>query len=209
MESVISPFTLPNKGVKPLRPNLVRKMEFCIPWQNWNIEDVQYGISQTNTRIENGLFIPIYFADKNVKCQAFHLLSPELIRQDIETTKEGIYIIVKIPKNNDFAKKLKEFDDRNLETASKYQSEWWAKSASQIVYKTALKNLPTGEVEWRLQIPDSGIFSCYDTSRKSWYASNESGLEKRKWKILARTSGLWVNETSFGMDWKLIGAFVV
>lgn len=184
-------------------------MEFCIPWQNWNIEDIQYGISQTNTRIENGLFIPIYFADKNVKCQAFHLLSPELTKQDIETTNEGIYIIVKMPKNSDFSKKLKEFDERNLQTASKHQSEWWVKSSKQIIYKTALKNLPTGEIEWRLQIPDSGIFSCYDTKRKSWYASNESGLEKRKWKILARTSGLWINETSFGMDWKLIGAFVI
>jgi hypothetical protein len=184
-------------------------MEFSIPWQNWNIEDIQYGLSQTNTRIDNGLFVPIYFADKNVKCQAFHLLSPELTIQDTESTNEGIYIIIKIPKDSEFCKKLREFDDRNLHEASKNQSGWWANSSKQISYKTALKNLPSGETEWRLQIPDSGIFSCYDTQRKSWYASNESGLAKRNWKILARTSGLWINQTSFGMDWKLIGAFVI
>jgi hypothetical protein len=144
-----------------------------------------------------------------VKCQAFHLLSPELTIQDTESTNEGIYIIIKIPKDSEFCKKLREFDDRNLQEAAQNQSSWWSNLSKQISYKTALKNHPNGETEWRLQIPDSGIFSCYDTQRKSWYASNEAGLAKRNWKILARTSGLWINQTSFGMDWKLIGAFVI
>jgi len=183
-------------------------MEFSIPWQNWNVEDIQYGAAQTNTRIEEGLFVPIYFADKNVKCQAFHVMTPELTIQESETTKEGVFVILKIPQTTDFGKKLKEFDERNLNHAADFKSTWW--SNENIAYKTALKNLPNGELEWRLQIPDSGIFSCYDTSRKGWYGSNESGLtNKRKWKIMARTSGLWINETSFGMDWKLIGAFVM
>jgi len=184
-------------------------MEFSIPWQNWNIEDIQYGLAQVNTRIENGLFVPIYYSDKNVKCQAFHLLTPELEIQEIESTKEGIFIIIKIPKSNEFCNKLRTFDEHNLQVASLNQATWWSNSSSQISYKTALRSLPTGETEWRLQIPDSGIFSCYDTQRRSWYASNEAGLAKRKWKILARTSGLWITESSFGMDWKLIGAFVI
>lgn len=181
-------------------------MEFGIPWQRWNIEDIQYGNSQSNTRIENGFFVPLYFADKHVKCQAFHLLSPELTIQEIETTRDGVYIILKIPKTTEFGKKLKEFDERNLQKAG----EWFTKaedSSSRISYKTALKNLPNGDLEWRLQIPDSGVFSCFDSNRKGWYASNESGLVNRKWKILARTSGLWLMDSSFGMDWKLIGAF--
>lgn len=181
-------------------------MEFSIPWQNWNIEDIQYGASQVNTRIENGLFVPIYFADKNVRCQAFHLLSPELIIHEIETTHEGMYAVIRIPKMSEFANKLRAFDERNLQQAAGFQTAWFTKPA--VSYKSALKNIDK-EVEWRLQIPDSGIFSCYDTVRKSWYASNETGLVKRKWKILARTSGLWINQSSFGMEWKLIGAFVL
>jgi hypothetical protein len=183
-------------------------MEFCIPWQNWDTDDIKYGLSQANTRIENGLFVPIYFADKNVKCQAFHLLSPELTFQNIETTNEGMFIVLKIPETSEFIKKLRMFDDKNLELATNNQNEWWPNNPGEISYKTAMTKVKE-ETEWRLQIPDSGIFSCYDTQRKSWYASNESGLNKRKWKILARTSGLWINNNSFGMDWKLIGAFVV
>lgn len=184
-------------------------MEFSIPWQNWNIEDVQYGLSQVNTRIESGLFVPIYFSDKNVKCQALHILSPELSIQGIEATNDGMYIIVKIPKESEFGVKLKDFDERNLQQADSFKSIWWTNPTILISYKTALKKMENGDVEWRLQIPDSGIFSCYDTQRKSWYASNESGFLKRKWKILARTSGLWINQNSFGMEWKLIGAFVI
>ena len=184
-------------------------MEFSIPWQNLNIEDIQYGNAQSNTRIENGFFVPIYFADKHVRCQAFHLLSPELTIQEIETTRDGVFIILKIPKTTDFGKKLKAFDERNLQNAEECRKEWFStgKSEQTITYKTALKNLPNGDLEWRLQIPDSGVFSCYDSSRKGWYGSNESGLVNRKWKILARTSGLWIIDSSFGMDWKLIGAF--
>jgi hypothetical protein len=184
-------------------------MEFGIPWQNWNIDDVQYGSAQLNTRIDNGLFVPIFFLNKNVKCQALHILSPEMIIQETESTNDGMYIIVKIPKDSEFVIKLKEFDERNLQQATDFKSTWWTNTSSIISYKTALKTLESGDIEWRLQIPDSGIFSCYDLQRKSWYASNESGLIKRKWKILARTSGLWINNNSFGMEWKLIGAFVV
>ena len=180
-------------------------MEFGIPWQNWNIEDIQYGNVQSNTRIENGLFVPVYFADKHVKCQAFHLLSPELTIQEIENTRDGTFIILKIPSTTDFGKKLKAFDEHNLQKAE----EWFTTHNSQkITYKTALKNLPNGDLEWRMQIPDSGVFSSYDSQRKGWYASNEAGLVNRKWKILARTSGVWIIDSSFGMDWKLIGAFV-
>lgn len=187
-------------------------MEFSIPWQNWNIEDIHYGMSQINTRIEDGLFVPIYFADKHVKCQAFHLLSPELTIQEVETTNDGIYLIIKIPKNTDFNNKLKEFDIKNLQHATYHQSHWWpqlTQGQGQGQYKSALKIQASGDSEWRLQIPDSGIFSYYDTQKKSWYGSTEVGLMKRKLKILARTSGLWINKTSFGMDWKLIGAFIV
>lgn len=191
-------------------------MEFSIPWQNWNIEDIHYGMSQINTRIEDGLFVPIYFADKHVKCQAFHLLSPELTIQEVETTNDGIYLIIKIPKNTDFNNKLKEFDLKNLQHATYHQSQWWphliqghVQTQTHGTYKSSLKTQPSGDSEWRLQIPDSGIFSYYDTQKKSWYGSTEAGLMKRKLKILARTSGLWINKTSFGMDWKLIGAFIV
>jgi len=186
-------------------------MEFGIPWQNWNINDIQYGLSQSNTRIEDGLFVPIYFSDKYVKCQAFHLLSPELTIHEMETANDGIFLHFKIPKDSEFSRKMREFDQRNLHEAEDFKEGWWPKNriTNPISYKTALKTLQNGDLEWRLQIPDSGIFSCYDTQRKSWYASNESGLMKRKWKILARTSGLWINHNSFGMDWKLIGAFVV
>jgi hypothetical protein len=184
-------------------------MEFCIPWQNWNIEDIQYGIYQNNTRIENGFFVPIYFADKYVKCQAFHLMTPELTINETDLTHETNYLHFKIPKNSDFEKKIREFDLRNLSEAEKFKEAWWPKNNNQISYNTALKSLSSGDTEWRLQIPDSGIFSCDDTVRKCWYTSNESGLAKRKWKIMVRTSGLWINQNSFGMDWKLIGAFVL
>jgi hypothetical protein len=186
-------------------------MEFAIPWQNLNIDDIQYGLSQNNTRIDDGLFVPIYYADKNVRCQAVHILTPELIIRDIESCDDGIYLNFLIPTNSDFLKKLKELDLRNLQEADTHKNTWWPKNKflTDISYKTVLKTLSNGQTEWRLQIPDSGIFSCYDTARKSWYASNESGLQKRKWKILGRTSGLWINQNSFGMDWKLIGAFVI
>jgi hypothetical protein len=183
-------------------------MEFSIPWQKWNVEDIQYGLAQINTRIEGGLFVPIYFVDNNVKCQAFHVLTPELTIQEIETTKSGVFAILKIPHKNDFGKRLQEFDVRNLQHAAKFKSTWG--SSENVSYETGLKKLQNGDLEWRLQIPDSGIFSCYDTSRKSWYGSNEAGItSKRHWKIMARTSGLWINQGSFGMDWKLIGAFVI
>jgi hypothetical protein len=96
-------------------------MEFCIPWQNWNIEDIQYGIYQNNTRIENGFFVPIYFADKYVKCQAFHLMTPELTINETDLTHETNYLHFKIPKNSDFEKKIREFDLRNLSEAEKFK----------------------------------------------------------------------------------------
>jgi len=185
-------------------------MEFSLPWQNWEIEDIQYGLFQTNTRIENGLFVPIYYTDKTVKCQALHVLSPVLTIVDTKSNVDGTFIILKIPKDNEFAEKLKQFDQRNIDQATHNQNMWWAKNAPKpLSYKTALKTLINGDLEWQVQIPDSGIFSCFDTQRKAWYASNESGTAKRKWKILVRTSGLWVDQSSFGMEWKLIGAFVV
>ena len=198
-----------NKGVKPLRPNKNRGlMEFCIPWQNWNVEDVQYGLSQTNTRIENGLFIPIYYSDKNVKCQAVHLLSPPLSIISIDSSKIGTFLVIRINKGTDFAKKILDFETRNLNQASRNQHSWWNQE-KKIAYKTALTKYESGDIDWRVQVPDSGVYSAFDTTRKSWYASTESGLAKRQIKILARASGLWVDTNAFGMEWKLIGAFVV
>jgi hypothetical protein len=172
-------------------------MEFSIPWQNWNIEDIKYGLAQNNTRIENGLFVPIYFSDKNVTCQAFHVLTPEVVIKDVETIHDKMFLVLKLSDANNFGLKLGQFDQKNLEYGK-------ILTLGAIEYQSALK----GD-EWYIQIPDSGIFSCYDTKRKSWYASNEAGLLKRKWRILARTSGLWINQTNYGMDWKLIGAFVL
>lgn len=183
-------------------------MEFCIPWQRLNVQDIQFGLSQTNTRIENGLFIPIYYSDKNVKCQAVHLLSPPLQISGIDSTKNGTFLVIKLPGSTEFANKILEFELRNLAHATKNQNIWWT-NKSNLSYKTAITKLQSGDLEWRVQIPDSGIYSCFDTVRKSWYASNESGLAKRNCKILARTSGLWVDQQAFGMEWKLIGAFAV
>ena len=184
-------------------------MEFCIPWQRLNVPDIQYGLSQTNTRIDNGLFIPIYYSDKNVKCQALHLLSPALQVLGIDSTKNGTFLIVSVSGLTEFAKRLLDFELRNLAHATKNQKIWWHQDKSNLSYKTAITKLANGDLEWRIQIPDSGIYSCFDTNRKSWYASNESGLAKRQMKVLARTSGLWVDQTAFGMEWKLIGAFVI
>jgi len=186
-------------------------MEFCIPWENWETEHIQYALSQENTRVDNALFVPIYYMDRLVKCQALHILSPTLsISDKIEATNLGTFIVVHIDKNSEFGKKLNSFENRNMEHATQNQSTWWPLNAtSKIMYKTALITLPSGNLEWRIQIPDSGIFSCYDTQRKSWFASNESGLVNRKWKIVARISGLWVDQKAFGMEWKLIGAFVL
>jgi len=186
-------------------------MEFCIPWENWNVEDIQYGLSQSNTRIENGLFVPIFYADRTVKCQAFHILSPPLtISETVEATNQGTFLVVNIPKDSMFGEKLKGFKTHNMNHATRNQTTWWASNIQKsISYKTALTTLDSGDLEWRIQIPDSGIFTCYDTQRKSWYASNEAGLVNRQWKILARTSGLWIDQHAFGMEWKLIGTFVV
>lgn len=181
-------------------------MEFCIPWQRWNIKDIQYGLSQTNTRIENGLFVPIYYTDKNVKCQAVHLLSPALQISGIESTTNGTFIIVKVLINTEFGAKLMEFETHNQNQAIKNQ--YWLIKPS-LIYKTGLIAINKDELEWRVQIPDTGIYSCFDCIRKSWYASNESGLTKRSCRIVARTSGLWIDKVAFGMEWKLIGAFVV
>jgi len=183
-------------------------MEFCIPWQRLNVPDIQYGLSQINTRIENGLFVPIYYSDKNVKCQALHLLSPALQVIGTDPTKNGTFLVLKVPGSIEFAQKLLEFELRNLNHATKNQNMWWA-NKSNLSYKTAITKLPAGDLEWRIQIPDSGIYSCFDTTRKSWYASNESGLAKRSCRVLARTSGLWIDNQAFGMEWKLIGAFAV
>jgi len=183
-------------------------MEFCIPWQRWNIPDIQYGLSQTNTRIENGLFVPIYYSDKNVKCQAVHLLAPAFTVQGIDATKNGTFLVIKVPAKAEFASKLLDFETRNLNLATKNQHAWWPNKTS-LSYKTALTTLQNGDLEWRIQIPDSGIYSCFDSVRKSWYASNESGLARRECRVLARTSGLWIDHSAFGMEWKLIGAFIV
>jgi hypothetical protein len=186
-------------------------MEFCIPWENWIVENIQYGLSQTNTRIDNGLFVPIYYADRSVRCQAFHILSlPLSISEKIEATNLGTFLVINIDKDCEFGKKLKEFELRNMAHATHNKSLWWPSNSSKaMTYKTALTTLASGNLEWRIQIPDSGIFSCYDTLRKSWFASNEPGLANRKFKILARTSGLWVDQSGFGMEWKLIGTFVM
>ena len=181
-------------------------MEFCIPWQRWNIQDIQYGLSQTNTRIESGLFVPIYYTDKNVKCQAVHLLSPPLQIVRIDAIRDGTYLVVKVPLQSEFGLKIMEFESRNKNHAAKNQQVW---SKPILSYKSALLNSNKEEIEWRIQIPDTGIYSCFDTVRTSWYASNESGLAKRNCRILARTSGLWIDHTQFGMDWKLIGAFAI
>jgi hypothetical protein len=184
-------------------------MEFSIPWENWVVSDIQYGLSQTNTRIENGLFVPIFYSNSEVRCQAFHVMSPPLTLHDkIESNNAGTYVSVKIPKESEFGKKLKEFDAQNVAHAALNKNSWWAGNRT-TNYRSVLSSNSMGELEWRIQIPDSGIFSCFDMQRKSWFASNESGLSRsRQWRILARTSGLWVDQGAFGMEWKLIGAFV-
>lgn len=183
-------------------------MEFCIPWQNWNVEDVQYGLSQVNTRIDKGLFVPIYYSDKNVKCQAVHLLSPPLTITGIDPSKSGTFVVMRVNKGTEFAAKLLDFETRNMNQASRHQHSWWNQE-KQITYKTALTKYENGDIDWRIHVPDSGIYSAFDTVRKTWYASTESGLVKRQIKVLARASGLWVDPVAFGMEWKLIGAFVI
>lgn len=183
-------------------------MEFSIPWENWNVKEVQYGLSQTNTRIENGLFVPIFYSNTLIRCQAFHLLSPLLVMNDsIEQKAAGTYINMRIPKDSEFGKRMKELDAQNLQEANKNKSIWWSNN-NRHVYHSSLKTLSSGDIEWSIQVPESGIFTCFDSVRKSWYASNESGLVKRHWRIMVRTSGLWIDQNGFGMDWKLIGAFV-
>lgn len=183
-------------------------MEFCIPWKNWIVNDVQYGLYQLNTRIDGGLFVPIYYSDKNVKCQAVHLLSPPLNIVGLDSTKMGTFLVLRINKDSDFGQKLLDLDTHNLNHAARNQHNWWNQEKL-ISYKTALNKYDNGDIDWRVQVPDSGVYSAFDTIRKSWYASNESGLSKRQAKILARTSGMWVDPLAFGMDWKLIGAFFV
>lgn len=183
-------------------------MEFAIPWENWNVKEVQYGLAQTNTRIDNGLFVPIFYSNQLIRCQAFHLLSPILVmNDDIENKQTGTFIVVRIPKDSEFAKKVKELDAQNLQEAVKNKNIWWS-TASKHTYHSSLRNHSSGDLEWQIQVPDSGIFTCFDCTRKKWFASNESGLTRRKWRILVRTSGLWIDQHGFGMDWKLIGAFV-
>ena len=183
-------------------------MEFCIPWQNWNIEDIHYGLHQVNTRIESGLFVPIYYTNQTIRCQAFHVLTPALEIRGTEYGANGVYLKIHVEQESDFAKALLAFDDRNLTHATGNKNLWWPQKKG-LQYQTAIKQLPSGDLEWRVQIPETGIFTCFDTKRKCWYASNESNLENRKWKIVARTSGLWIDANSFGMEWKLIGAFVI
>jgi hypothetical protein len=184
-------------------------MEFSIPWQNWNVNNVQYGIRQTNTRIEDGLFIPLYYNERYIRCQALHLYTPELHLKEILSLATGTYAVLEIDKAVDgpFCEKIADFELQNKNIADKNKSVWWQDSSANYIYKTAFTETPTS-ILWQLQIPDSGIFSCYDTSRKSWYASNEDGLKERNWRVLARTSGIWVDKTSYGIDWKIIGAFV-
>jgi hypothetical protein len=185
-------------------------MEFCVPWQNWSIEDIHYGVQQVNTRIDNGLFVPIFYANQNLRCQAFHVLTPALDIKDIDSSNpNAVFLKVRMDADTDFGKRLLEFDERNLQLATTNKTIWWSDKSKKQTYHTAVKILPKNRIEWQIQIPDSGIFTCYDTQRKSWYASNESNLQGRKWKLVARTSGLWIDNTSFGMEWKLIGAFVI
>ena len=184
-------------------------MEFCIPWQRWNTDDIHYGLHQTNTRIEDGLFIPIYYANQNIRCQAFHVLTPELEIKSIDNGSTGVFVKVILNKDDEFSKRLVEFDEKNLAHAALHKTLWWDTKKTKLSYETAVKRLPDGVIEWKVQIPDSGIFSCFDTKRKCWYASNESALQGRKWKLVVRTSGLWIDANSFGMEWKLIGAFVI
>jgi hypothetical protein len=182
-------------------------MEFAVPWERLTVSDVQYGLSQINTRIENGLFIPVYYANRDIRCQALHLLSPSILITDrIDANSVGTFITVRIPHDSEFGKKLQDLDNQNIQHAILHKTSW---GSQRLNYKSSLSQLPDGDLDWRIQIPDSGVFSCFDTQRKSWFASNESGLTKtRTWRILARSSGLWVDPVGFGMDWKLIGAFV-
>jgi len=183
-------------------------MEFCIPWQRWNTEDIHYGLHQVNTRIENGLFVPIYYANQSLRCQAIHVLTPALDISTVENGSNGVFLKVTLSADSEFGKRLLEFDEKNLAQATINKSLWWTNKQSKLSYETAVKRLPSG-IEWKIQIPDSGIFTCFDTKRKCWYASNESALQGREWKLVARTSGLWIDSSSFGMEWKLIGAFVI
>ena len=184
-------------------------MEFSIPWENLTVPDIQYGLAQTNTRIENGLFVPIFYANKEIRCQALHILTPLLPLSDrVDANSNGTYLTLRVSKDLEFYSKLLQLESQNLRHASLNRATW---STQQRVhtYKSAITQLQNGDLDWRIQIPDSGIFSCFDTHRKSWFASSESGLTKtRTWRILARTSGLWIDQAAFGMDWKLIGAFV-
>ena len=184
-------------------------MEFCIPWQNWSNNDIQYGLHQVNTRIDNGLFVPIFYANQNVRCQAFHLLTPLIETIGIETTANGTFLKIVIPQAHEFTQRLIELDERNLQQATTNRSQWWTQKGL-MQYQTAVKRVESNKtVEWRIQIPDSGSFSCFDTLRKSWSQSNEPPCQKRKWKFVVRTSGLWIDNHSFGMEWKLIGAFAL
>jgi hypothetical protein len=182
-------------------------MEFCIPWQNWNVDNVQYGMRQSNTRIVNGLFIPIYYNERYIRCQALHLYTPEMILKDILCLSSGTFAVMELDKNNPFCEKITSFEKQNKTVAEKNKAIWWENCPGEYTYKSAFEETETGLL-WQIQIPDTGVFSCYDTNRKSWYASNEEGLCNKKWRVLARTSGLWVDNLNYGIDWKIIGAFV-
>ena len=154
--------------------------------------------------------MPVYYANQNIRCQALHLLTPSLEIIGQENSPSGVFLRILVPGASEFASRLQEFDAKNLQQATSNKNSWWiTKSAKPLEYQTSIKRLATGDIEWSVQIPESGIFSSYDTKRKTWFASNESGLQKRKWKIVVRTSGLWIDSTAFGMEWKLIGAFVI
>ena len=185
-------------------------MEFTIPWQNWDNQDIQFGLTQINTRIEDGFFIPIYFSNNNVRCQAFHLLSPVLEIHNFSANSNGSFIILKIQNVSEFKEKLCDFEKRIIKHTYKNHAHFWNKDTlSKVTHKSTLTKLNDEFSGLKVQIPDSGLFSCFDTKRKHWYASNETGIQNRKMKILLRTSGIWIDQNSFGVEWKLIGSFVV
>ena len=173
----------------------------------WNINNIQYGIRQANTRIEEGLFIPIYYNERYIRCQALHLYTPEMNLKEILTTNTCTYAVMELDINSPFCEKIEEYEKKLLDIGEKNKSIWWQNNTLVKQYKSAFVKTPSSLL-WYLQIPDSGIFTCYDTSRKSWYASNEDGLKNKKWRILARTSGIWVDKKSYGVEWKIIGAYV-
>lgn len=169
-----------------------RNVEFAIPAALWDPACVRLREPpQADRHTRGARFIPLTYADEHVECPALQVLTADMPPPQVL----GGMIRVPLDQAGELVSKL---------GALRAQVE------AHLLLRHGVQPPPPGEGarDWLLRAPEG--LRAVDTRKGSWHGLGDPCLAGRRWRLMARLSGVSLPAAgSWTLEWRLTSVYVM